>query len=99
MRWRNHGLAGAPRPSAESIKTDRTAGVSPVQFNNICLPALSFPLRIPRFQIDGIVAARSPIRLWMAARDVAVHPGELFFLLEERLLREWDQHIMVNLPI
>src|SRR5437870_13035516 len=53
MRWRNHGRAGAPRPSAESIKTERTAGVSPVQFNNICFPALSFPLRMLRFQIEG----------------------------------------------
>src|SRR5437660_10953297 len=53
MRCKNHGRAGAPRPSAESIKTERTAGVSPVQFNNICLPALSFPLRSARFQIEG----------------------------------------------
>src|SRR5207244_10782250 len=53
MRRRRHGRAGAPRPSAESIRTERTAGVSPVQFSNICFPALSFPLRIPRFQIEG----------------------------------------------
>src|SRR5437660_10002731 len=53
MRCKNHGRAGAPSPSAESIKTERTAGVSPVQFNNICFPALSFPLRSARFQIEG----------------------------------------------
>src|SRR5881628_1377283 len=120
MRCKNHGRAGAPRPSAESIKTERTAGVSPVQFNNICFPALSFPLRMLRFQIEGksvgpnvlssamlvmkyfvqvhrIIAARGPMRLWLAAGDVAFHPGELFFLLEQRFLGEWDQQVMVNL--
>jgi len=42
---------------------------------------------------------RGPNPALDGARDVALHPGELFFLLEQRLLREWDQHIMVNLPI
>jgi hypothetical protein len=37
--------------------------------------------------------------LWLAASDVAFHPGELFFLLEQRLFGEWNQQVTINLPV
>jgi len=42
----------------------------------------------------GVIAARAPMRFWLAAGDKTFHPGELFFLFEQRFLGEWDQQIM-----
>src|SRR5437879_2318130 len=42
------GSGAAPRPNAESIKTERTAGVSQLQLRNRCSPFLTF-----KFQTDG----------------------------------------------
>ena len=37
--------------------------------------------------------------LRLAVRDVTLHPGELLFLFEQRLLRQRNQEITINLPI
>jgi hypothetical protein len=50
-------------------------------------------------QIHGIVAARSPMRLRLAVPDIALHPGKLFLLLEQRLPGERNQQVAINLPI
>ena len=39
------------------------------------------------------------MRLWVAADHVALHPGELFFLLEQRLFGERNQQVTINLSI
>jgi len=47
----------------------------------------------------AIIASRPPVWLWPSAGDVAFHPGELFFLLEQRLFGEWNQQVTINLPV
>ena len=37
--------------------------------------------------------------LWLAIRDVAFHPGELFLLLEQCLFSIWNQQVPVNLSV